>query len=61
MTSNGNPDFLGVTEKVEMTIWAYKFEGAAAGLLNPNIIAKELGLIEKRWQGNCRLADVNAY
>ncbi len=56
-----NPDFLRVTERVERIIWVYKFEGAAVGLLNPNIIARELGLVGKRRDSNCRLADVNIY
>jgi hypothetical protein len=37
-----------VTTRVEMIIKTQKFEGAAAELLNPNIIARDIGLAEKR-------------
>jgi len=37
-------DFLGVTRRVERIIRDQKFSGAAADLLNPNIIARDLGL-----------------
>lgn len=40
-------DFLGVTTRVEEIIRTQKFEGAAGGFLNPNIIARDLGLAEK--------------
>ncbi len=33
-----------VTKRVDAIIRTQKFEGAAAGLLNPNIIARDLGL-----------------
>lgn len=36
----------GVVSKVENVIRTQKFEGAAADLLNPNIIARDLGLNE---------------
>ena len=39
--------FIGVTTRVEAIIRAQKFEGASAGLLNANIIARDLGLAEK--------------
>jgi hypothetical protein len=41
-------DFREVVEFVEACIWDQKFTGAAAGLLNPSIIAMELGLAAKR-------------
>lgn len=41
-------DFVPVTTRVEEVIRAQKFQGAAAGLLNPNIIARDLGLSEKQ-------------
>jgi hypothetical protein len=41
-------DFLYVTTRVDEIIRQQKFEGASAGLLNPNIIARDLGLAEKR-------------
>lgn len=40
--------FSGVVTRVEETISAQKFEGAAADLLNSNIIARDLGLRDKR-------------
>ncbi|TET59599.1 MAG: DNA-packaging protein [Candidatus Stahlbacteria bacterium] len=40
-------DFLVVTSEVEEIIKSQKFEGAAADLLNANIIARDLGLKEK--------------
>lgn len=43
-----NPDFLGVVKEVEEIIYNQKFEGAAADLLNSNIIARELGLADKQ-------------
>ena len=40
-------DFQAVTERVESIIYQQKFEGAAADLLNANIISRELGLADK--------------
>lgn len=37
-------DFSSVVTRVDDTIRAQKFEGAAAEMLNPNIIARDLGL-----------------
>ena len=39
--------FLAIVEEVEDIIYTQKFEGAAAGLLKENIIARELGLADK--------------
>jgi len=39
--------FSSVTTRVEEIIRTQKFEGAASGFLNPNIIARDLGLAEK--------------
>lgn len=36
--------FLQVITRIEKYIYNQKFEGSAAGFLNPNIIARELGL-----------------
>lgn len=36
-----------VTTRVDEIIRTQKFEGASAGLLNPNIIARDLGLADK--------------
>lgn len=41
------PDFIEVCEWVESVIYHQKFTGAAAGLLNPSIIARDLGLSDK--------------
>lgn len=40
-------DFSEVVTRVESIIRAQKFEGASADLLNPNIIARDLGLSDK--------------
>ena len=37
-------DFFPITTRIKETIRTQKFEGAAAGLLNSNIIARDLGL-----------------
>lgn len=44
---NKDEDFLTVIEEIENIIYTQKFEGAAADLLNSNIIARELGLADK--------------
>lgn len=41
-------DFIGVIKKVEQAIYEQKFTGAAADLLNANIIARDLGLSDKQ-------------
>lgn len=41
-------DLLGVTTRVDDIIRTQKFAGAAADLLNPNIIARDLGLADKQ-------------
>ena len=40
-------DFIGITARIKKVIYSQKLEGAAADLLNPNIIARELGLADK--------------
>ena len=45
-----NQDLIGVIKKVEDIIYTQKFTGAAAGMLNPNIIARDLGLADKQDQ-----------
>ena len=40
-------DYLQVITRIENVIKTQKFEGAAAELLNPNIIARDLGLKEQ--------------
>jgi hypothetical protein len=44
---NGRSDLSEVIEWAESIIKHQKFTGAAAGLLNANIIARDLGLVEK--------------
>jgi len=43
----GKPDFFGVTKRIRQIIDVQQFEGAASGFLNPNIIARKLGLVDK--------------
>jgi len=43
-------DFFSVTSRVNKIIRTQKFEGAAADLLNANIIARDLGLRDKKDQ-----------
>ena len=43
----GREDFVAVTTRVDEIIRTQKFQGAAADLLNPNIIARDLGLADK--------------
>lgn len=40
-------DFSGVTSRIKKVIYEQKFSGAAADLLNANIIARDLGLADK--------------
>ena len=48
--SNEDPykDFFGVANKISQVIYCQKFEGAAAEFLNPNIISRDLGLVDKK-------------
>lgn len=39
-----NKDFIDITTRIREIIYSQKFEGASANLLNPNIIARDLGL-----------------
>jgi hypothetical protein len=41
-------DFSAIVTRIEAAIYEHKFIGAAAGFLNPNIIARDLGLTEKK-------------
>lgn len=41
-------DFVPIVTRVESIIRTQKFTGAAADLLNPNIIARDLGLADKQ-------------
>lgn len=42
------PDLSTVITRAEGVIYRQKFEGASASLLNPNIIARDLGLADKQ-------------
>lgn len=44
----GRKDFVGITARAEQAMRQQKFEGAAADLLNPNIIARDLGLADRQ-------------
>lgn len=41
-------DFSAITTRIRSIIFNQKFEGAAAGLLNANIIARDLSLVDKK-------------
>lgn len=41
-------DFFGIVKAIKQVIYQQKLTGAAADLLNSNIIARELGLTDKR-------------
>lgn len=41
-------DFSNIITRIEETIYTQKFEGAAVGAFNANIIARDLGLAEKK-------------
>lgn len=43
-----SPDLIEVVTRAEDVIYRQKFEGASASLLNPNIIARDLGLADKK-------------
>jgi hypothetical protein len=46
-TNENYKDFSQVITRIEKIIYTQKFTGAAAGFLNPNIIARDLGLSDK--------------
>ncbi|SFF17020.1 DNA-packaging protein gp3 [Sulfitobacter brevis] len=45
---NTRPDMAEVIQTVDDVIYSQKFEGAAAGLLNANLISRELGLADRQ-------------
>jgi hypothetical protein len=47
-TNESYKDFFQVIARIERIIYNQKFTGAAAGFLNPNIIARDLGLADKK-------------
>jgi hypothetical protein len=48
MGTQEGKDFSVVIRDIYSIIRSQKFEGASAGLLNPNIIARDLGLVDKQ-------------
>jgi hypothetical protein len=44
---HANEAYFGITSRIKDIIYVQKFEGAAAGQLNSNLIARELRLAEK--------------
>lgn len=42
-----NPDYSEIITRIENIIYTQKFEGAAVGMFNANIIARDLGLNDK--------------
>lgn len=55
----GEKDFSTVITRIEETIYHQKFTGAAAGFLNPNIIARDLGLTDKKELDHKGIPDQN--
>lgn len=51
-TNPNYKDFSQVITRIDKIIYSQKFEGAAAGFLNPNIIARDLGLADKTQNEN---------
>lgn len=47
-TNDSYKDFSQVITRIEKVIYSQKFSGAAAGVFNSNIIARDLGLTDKR-------------
>lgn len=44
----GEEDFNTVITRIEETLYTQKFEGAAVGAFNANIIARDLGLVDRQ-------------
>lgn len=54
-----NADFLDIVTKIQKVIRTQKFTGASADLLNANIIARDLGLADKKEvSGSLSLSDM---
>jgi len=49
------PQYTQVTSRIRQMFFSQKFEGAASGLLESNIIARELGLSEKQEVTNTKI------
>ena len=43
-----NPEYFNITTAIDETMFEQKFAGAAVGLFNANIIARDLGLTDKQ-------------
>ncbi len=56
--SEGHKDYSTVIDEIEKAIYTQKFEGAAVGAFNANIIARDLGLSEKT-DGSLNISGVN--
>ena len=52
-------DFMAITTRIKKVIYSQKLEGAAADMLNANIIARELGLADKIAQETTGTIQVN--
>lgn len=46
--AEGYEDFWAITTRVKVIIESNQFEGATVGAYNPNIIARKLGLVDKK-------------
>jgi hypothetical protein len=55
---NGSGEFKEVVTLIKQVIYEQKFVGAAADLLNPNIIARDLGLFDKTQNTNINFNSV---
>jgi len=51
-TDKESANFSLIITRIRETIYQQKFVGSAAGFLNPNIIARDLGLVDKRENEN---------
>jgi hypothetical protein len=58
-TVKNNPEFSSIITRVEASCYNHKFSGAAAGIFNANIIARDLGLADKRDIHNTIEADAD--
>lgn len=46
--TNCSEDFSTIIKQIEEVIYNQKFSGAASGFLNANLIARDLGLVDKK-------------
>lgn len=47
---DGYEAYFGICKRIRQIIYTQKFEGAAVGAFNANIIARDLGLVDKKEQ-----------